>query len=86
MSWLHRDAARHHHRTAGHHARTGFDDERTAEVFRAFTAWLLGYVSVELRPMVDNPDESDPAFRLGLHRMPAQELIDSFTGSAGEGE
>lgn len=52
----------------------GFDDERAAAVFQAFTAWLLGYVSVELRPMVDNPDEPDPAFRLGLHRMPPQEL------------
>ncbi|GAB2960494.1 hypothetical protein GCM10023080_020710 [Streptomyces pseudoechinosporeus] len=35
---------------------------------------LLGYVSVELQPMVDNPDEQEPAFRLGLHRMPSQEL------------
>jgi hypothetical protein len=24
--------------------------------------------------MVDNPEEPDPAFRLGLHRMPSQEL------------
>ncbi|MCX4885370.1 TetR/AcrR family transcriptional regulator [Streptomyces sp. NBC_00847] len=52
----------------------GLDDAGTAAVFRAFTAWLLGYVSVELRPMVDNPDEQEPAFRLGLHRMPPQEL------------
>ncbi|KOG29404.1 TetR/AcrR family transcriptional regulator [Streptomyces resistomycificus] len=52
----------------------GLEDDRAAAAFRAFTSWLLGYVSVELRPMVDNPDESDPAFRLGLHRMPAQEL------------
>ena len=52
----------------------GLDDAGTAAVFRAFTAWLLGYVSVELRPVVDNPDEQDPAFRLGLHRMPPQEL------------
>ena len=52
----------------------GLDDAGTAALFRAFTAWLLGYVSVELRPMVDNPDEQDPAFRLGLHRMPPQEL------------
>jgi AcrR family transcriptional regulator len=52
----------------------GLDDDRAAAVFRAFTSWLLGYVSVELRPMVDNPDEPDPAFRLGLHRMPPQEL------------
>ncbi|GAA3828831.1 TetR/AcrR family transcriptional regulator C-terminal domain-containing protein [Streptomyces coacervatus] len=52
----------------------GLDDAGTAAAFRAFTAWLLGYVSVELRPMVDNPDEQEPAFRLGLHRMPPQEL------------
>ncbi|WP_328875195.1 TetR/AcrR family transcriptional regulator C-terminal domain-containing protein [Streptomyces sp. NBC_00287] len=52
----------------------GFDEERATAVFRAYTAWLLGYVSVELRQMVDNPDEPDPAFRLGLHRMPPQEL------------
>ncbi|MEU6252705.1 TetR/AcrR family transcriptional regulator [Streptomyces sp. NPDC047043] len=50
------------------------DEARSAAVFQAFTAWLLGYVSVELRPMVDNPDEPDPGFRLGLHRMPSQEL------------
>ncbi|MEU9702563.1 TetR family transcriptional regulator [Streptomyces sp. NPDC047981] len=47
---------------------------RTAAAFRAVTAWILGYVSVELGPMVDNPAETDPSFRLGLHRMPAQEL------------
>ncbi|MEU9569044.1 TetR/AcrR family transcriptional regulator [Streptomyces massasporeus] len=52
----------------------GFDEATVADVFRAFTAWLLGYVSVELRPMVDNPDETDPAFRLGLHRLSAKEL------------
>jgi hypothetical protein len=52
----------------------GLDDAGAAGAFQAFTAWLLGYVSVELRPMVDNPEEPDPAFRLGLHRMPSQEL------------
>lgn len=52
----------------------GFDESAAADVFRAFTAWLLGYVSVELRPTVDNPDETDPAFRLGLHRLSAKEL------------
>ncbi|MEU6537910.1 TetR/AcrR family transcriptional regulator [Streptomyces sp. NPDC047000] len=52
----------------------GADEARTAALFRAVTAWLLGYVSVELRPMVDNPEESDPAFRLGLHRMPPRDL------------
>lgn len=52
----------------------GLDEARAAAVFRAYTAWLLGYVSAELRLMVDNPEEPDPAFRLGLHRMPPQEL------------
>ncbi|GAA3209586.1 hypothetical protein GCM10020256_06970 [Streptomyces thermocoprophilus] len=54
--------------------RSGLDAAGSAAAFQAFTAWLLGYVVVELRPVVDNPDEPDPAFRLGLHRMPAQEL------------
>ncbi|MER5398819.1 TetR/AcrR family transcriptional regulator C-terminal domain-containing protein [Streptomyces sp. NPDC002599] len=52
----------------------GLGRDRSAAVFRAFTGWVLGYVSVELRAMVDNPDEEDTAFRLGLHRMPPQEL------------
>jgi hypothetical protein len=52
----------------------GLDDVRSAPAFHAFTAWLLGYVSMELQSTVDNPDEPDPAFRLGLHRLPAQEL------------
>ncbi|MGW6026716.1 TetR/AcrR family transcriptional regulator [Streptomyces sp. NPDC055099] len=52
----------------------GLGDRRTVEVHRAFTAWLLGYLLVELRAMDDVPGEPDPAFRLGLHRMPAQEF------------
>ncbi|MGC0334143.1 AcrR family transcriptional regulator [Streptomyces sp. SAI-170] len=54
--------------------RSGLEGTRAALAFEAVTAWLLGYVSAELRPMVDNPDEPDPAFRLGLHRMPSHEL------------
>ncbi|KOU68039.1 TetR family transcriptional regulator [Streptomyces sp. MMG1533] len=52
----------------------GLDEAQSATVLRAFTAWVLGYMSVELRAMVDNPDEPDPAFRFGLHRLPAQDL------------
>ncbi|MEV0170610.1 TetR family transcriptional regulator [Streptomyces sp. NPDC050803] len=65
---------RHHERVLASLSRAGLDSARAAAVFRAFTAWLLGYVTVELRPMVDNPDESDPAFRLGLHRLSSREL------------
>jgi len=65
---------RHHERVLASLRHAGLDSARAAAVFRAFTAWLLGYVTVELRPMVDNPDEPDPAFRLGLHRLSSQEL------------
>ncbi|NUL24358.1 TetR/AcrR family transcriptional regulator [Streptomyces lunaelactis] len=50
-------------------------DESTASIVcRAITAWILGYAFVELQAMVDNSEETEPAFRLGLHRMPVQEL------------
>jgi hypothetical protein len=49
-------------------------DRQTVALHRAFTAWLLGYLLVELRAMDDAPEESDPAFRIGLHRISAQEL------------
>ncbi|MFD8228856.1 TetR/AcrR family transcriptional regulator [Streptomyces massasporeus] len=65
---------RDHERVLGVLWDAGFDERRSAPVLRAFTAWVLGYVSVELRAMVDNPREPDPAFRLGLYRMPSDEL------------
>ncbi|MEV0977390.1 TetR/AcrR family transcriptional regulator C-terminal domain-containing protein [Streptomyces sp. NPDC049915] len=65
---------RSHERVLALLEKAGLDEAGTAAAFHACVAWLLGYVSVELRPMVDNPDEPDPAFRLGLHRLPSQEL------------
>ncbi|MFJ8463595.1 TetR/AcrR family transcriptional regulator [Streptomyces swartbergensis] len=65
---------RDHERVLALLRQAGFGEVTASAVFRAFTAWLLGYVTVELRPMVDNPDETDPAFRLGLHRLSAREL------------
>ncbi|WP_179893278.1 MULTISPECIES: TetR/AcrR family transcriptional regulator [unclassified Streptomyces] len=52
----------------------GFSEADTVRIHRRFTAWLLGYLLVELRAMDDDPGEPDPAFRLGLHRIPAGEL------------
>lgn len=52
----------------------GFSESDTVRIHRRFTAWLLGYLLVELRAMDDDPGEPDPAFRLGLHRIPAGEL------------
>ncbi|MFE0652266.1 TetR/AcrR family transcriptional regulator [Streptomyces sp. NPDC059534] len=54
--------------------RAGLDEDATVMAFRAVSGWVLGYVLGDLRAMVDNPDEPEPAFRLGLHRMPAGEL------------
>ncbi|GGV84732.1 TetR/AcrR family transcriptional regulator C-terminal domain-containing protein [Streptomyces massasporeus] len=65
---------RDHERVLGVLWDAGFDETRSAPVVRAFTAWVLGYVSVELRAVVDNPREPDPAFRPGLYRMPSEEL------------
>ncbi|MEU6354145.1 TetR/AcrR family transcriptional regulator [Streptomyces sp. NPDC047072] len=65
---------RQHERVLVSLRQAGFDGARAAAAFRALTAWLLGFVAVDLQPLVDNPDETDPAFRLGLHRLSAQEL------------
>lgn len=54
--------------------RAGLDEDATVSAFRAVSGWVLGCILGDLRAMVDNPDEPDPAFRLGLHRMPAREL------------
>jgi len=51
-----------------------FDEGEVVRIHRAFTAWLLGFLLVELRAMDDQADEPDPTFRLGLHRLPAREL------------
>ncbi|MFG2333983.1 TetR/AcrR family transcriptional regulator [Streptomyces sp. NPDC048604] len=52
----------------------GLDEETTLKIYRAFVSWVLGYIVIELREVVDNPDESDPAFRFGLHRLPVKEF------------
>lgn len=65
---------RDHERILALLGRAGLDEDATVMAFRAVTSWVLGYILGDLRAMVDNPDEPDPAFRLGLHRMPAREL------------
>ncbi|MFB7243770.1 TetR/AcrR family transcriptional regulator [Streptomyces populi] len=65
---------RNHERVLALLRAAGFDEARTSALFRASSAWVLGYVSVELQPMVDDPDEPDPAFRLGLHHLSSREL------------
>lgn len=65
---------RNHERVLDLLAGAGLSERDTVTGYRAFTAWLLGYIFAELQAMDDDPEETDPAFRLGLHRMPAREL------------
>ncbi|MBO1413560.1 TetR/AcrR family transcriptional regulator [Streptomyces sp. FH025] len=51
----------------------GYDDHSTLRVYRAVVGWVLGYLLVDKRQVVDNPDEPEPLLRLGLHRLPAAE-------------
>ncbi|MFE5792679.1 TetR/AcrR family transcriptional regulator [Streptomyces sp. NPDC056503] len=52
----------------------GLDDGTALRVYRAFISWVLGYIVIDLRAVVDDPEEPDPAFRLGLHRLPARDF------------
>jgi AcrR family transcriptional regulator len=52
----------------------GLDERGAAAAYRAVSAWVLGYVFADLQAMVDNPDEPEAPFRLGLHLMPVQDF------------
>ncbi|MFI9319116.1 TetR/AcrR family transcriptional regulator [Kitasatospora aureofaciens] len=54
--------------------RAGFDDSTALMIYRTFVAWNLGCLLVDKRQVVDNPEEPDPALRLGLHRLSATEF------------
>ncbi|MGI5482131.1 TetR/AcrR family transcriptional regulator [Streptomyces lavendofoliae] len=70
----------------------GLDAATATAAHRAFTAWLLGYLLVDLRAMADAPEEADPELRLGLHRLPADDFpllrasAPSLAGRGGEAE
>jgi AcrR family transcriptional regulator len=51
----------------------GFDDRTALALYRAALAWVLGYLVMELRMVEVDPAEPEPAIRLGLHQLPAQE-------------
>ncbi|MER6735686.1 TetR/AcrR family transcriptional regulator [Streptomyces puniciscabiei] len=52
-------------------ARAGFDEHTRLRIHRALAAWVVGYLLVDKRQVIDNPEEPDPLLRLGLHRLPA---------------
>ena len=51
----------------------GLDAHSTVSCYRRFISWTLGHLVEELRQVVDIPEETDPALRLGLHRLPIAE-------------
>ncbi|MFE0462217.1 TetR/AcrR family transcriptional regulator [Kitasatospora sp. NPDC058965] len=53
--------------------RAGHDPRTTLRLYRSLVGFCLGYLLVEKRPVVDNPDEADPLLRFGLHRLPVAE-------------
>ncbi len=55
-------------------ARAGLAEGPAVVCHRRVMGWLVGSMLVEQRRLVDNPDESEPLLRLGLHHLPPQEF------------
>ena len=49
----------------------GLDPESIVSCYRRFISWTLGRLLEELRDVVDVHEETEPALRYGLHRLPA---------------
>jgi AcrR family transcriptional regulator len=54
-------------------SRGGLTPVAAAAAYRRVIAFVMGRVLVELRPIAVDPDEPEPALRLGLHHLPALE-------------
>ncbi len=51
----------------------GLDATSAISCYRRFISWTLGRLLEELRDVVDNHEETEPALRFGLHRLPIAE-------------
>jgi AcrR family transcriptional regulator len=51
----------------------GLDATSTIGCYRRFISWTLGRLLEELRDVVDVHEETEPALRFGLHRLPIAE-------------
>ncbi|MFJ7247049.1 TetR/AcrR family transcriptional regulator [Kitasatospora sp. NPDC098652] len=54
-------------------SRAGLDDRATLRLYRTVVGWAIGFLLVDKRQVIDNPDDPEPLLRLGLHRLPATE-------------
>lgn len=50
----------------------GLDHATAVRCYRRITAWFLGWMLVELRTVVEDPEEEDPSLRLGLQHVPGR--------------
>lgn len=50
----------------------GFGPEQAVLAYQSFSGFLLGSLVVELRQVVEDPDEPELGLSLGLHRLPAR--------------
>jgi len=54
--------------------RAGFSPANALHSYRLFLGFLHGHVLDELQDLIDNPDETDDLFRLGLYRLRPREF------------
>ena len=54
--------------------RAGFSPANALRAYRLFFGFLHGHVLDELQDLIDNPDETDDLFRLGLYRLRPREF------------
>ncbi|WP_449334189.1 TetR/AcrR family transcriptional regulator C-terminal domain-containing protein [Streptomyces lateritius] len=52
----------------------GVEPTAALRFYRSFLSWVLGFIVIDLRAVVDDPSETEPAFRLGLHRLAARDF------------
>lgn len=52
----------------------GVEPPAALRLYRSFLSWVLGFIVIDLRAVVDDPSETEPAFRLGLHRLPTRDF------------
>lgn len=49
----------------------GLEPDEAALAYQSYTGFLFGSLVVELRRVVEDPEEPEPGLKLGLHRLPA---------------
>ncbi len=54
--------------------KAGFCPQEALRAQQTFSGYLLGHLLIELRQVIEDPEEPEPALRLGLYRLPARQF------------